>query len=119
MDTEFHRLTKELANARILLEDASQALKDFKTAVNKAEDFYHPAFGNYTHKWEDRRWLTNGDSVVIEQGSDSEIEKDSICETADKLHQQAEPFSFDARQFLQEYRDRMEEIETESYNHGD
>ena len=110
MDEEYYSLCSRIRDAQDVLNEVLEEMKGFKQAI-KGTDFYHPAFGSVSIKWADVRYMPDGSPVTIEQGSDDEVEWDSICEYADKLSLQHEPMHWDCASFLQQYRDRLDEIQ--------
>jgi hypothetical protein len=75
---EFTALERSLENARNELEACEQNMREFKSAV-RSGDTTASVFGVTIINWKDERYFPNGDSVIIEQGTDETIQPDSIA----------------------------------------
>lgn len=75
---EFTALERSLENAHRELEACEQNMREFKSAV-RSGNATASVFGVTIIGWKDERHLPNGDSYIIEQGSEETIEPDSIA----------------------------------------
>lgn len=75
---EFTALERSVENARNELEACEQNMREFKSAV-RSGNTTASVFGVTIIGWKDERHLPNGESYIIDQGSDETIEPDSIA----------------------------------------
>jgi hypothetical protein len=79
----YEALERSIRLAQEELDAAEKNMKEFKSAVRKGNTSAE-VFGVIVSRWKDERYLPNGDSVIIDQGSDETIQPDSIA--ADLAH---------------------------------
>ena len=118
---EYFRREKALADAQAALDEAKDSFADFKQALKRdtADCF---AFGVSISTWKDERHLPNGDSYIIDQGSDQVIEPHSIASDCEILQAEginASEVIKQARESIEEYQDSQREHNWDEEPSGD
>lgn len=106
-------LESKVCEAEERLHDAKLLLQELEDGL-KGKSSEHPAFGMCVCRWSDKRLLSNGEIVIIEQGDDDYTQPDSICGFVRRVEESLQGFRFSDAVEL--HREQWEEMQAESYS---
>ena len=103
---EYEALERSIRLAREELDAAEKNMSQFKSAVRKGNTSAE-VFGVIVSRWKDERHLPNGESYIIDQGSDETIQPESIA--ADLAHIEETEGEEEAKKIVDAFSEQLDD----------